>query len=129
MLGDDLAAARAGQQTDARFARGDRLDERVGAIGGRVRGDEDRELLGRIVEREQVLEPPLDHRLLVVGRDDHGHLRLVRAVGVDRPWTDTRDRGHRGRVTDVCPGKRAERAPEERLQTDARPGRYRVPAS
>ena len=47
-------------------------------IGGRVGGDDELELVGRIVEREQVLEPPLDHRLLVVGGDDHRHVRLDR---------------------------------------------------
>ena len=30
----------------------------------------------RVVEREQVLDPPRDHRLLVVGRDDHRDGRL-----------------------------------------------------
>ena len=37
-------------------------------------------LLGRVVEREQVLEPPLDHGLLVVGGDDHRHRRLDRLL-------------------------------------------------
>ena len=68
VLGGDLAAARAVEQLDPRLAGRDRLDELVRAVGRGVRGDDDLELLGGIVEREQVLEPPLDHRLLVVRR-------------------------------------------------------------
>ncbi len=47
-------------------------------VARRVGGDDELEPLARIVEREQVLEPPRDHRLLVVGGDDHGHGRRRR---------------------------------------------------
>ena len=39
----------------------DTLDELVGRVGRRVGGDDDLELVGRVVELEQVLEPALDH--------------------------------------------------------------------
>ena len=52
------------------------LDQLVRPVGRRVGGDDELELVGRVVEREQVLEPSLDHRLLVVRGDDHGHRRL-----------------------------------------------------
>ena len=68
---------RAGSRAAAPAARAPRPPRRArSCVGRRVRGDDDLELLGRVVEREQVLEPPLDHRLLVVGGDDHGHRRL-----------------------------------------------------
>ena len=70
------------------------------------------ELVGRVVEREQVLEPPLDHRLLVVGGDDHGHLRLDRLLA-DAPRANARECGGRERVDGVRPEERAEREPEE----------------
>ena len=75
VLSRDLAAARVDDQA---HAVAEALDELVRAVGGGVRGDDELELVGRIVEREQVLEPALDHRLLVVRGDDDGHRRLDR---------------------------------------------------
>ena len=73
ILRRDLAAARAADQPHARLPRRDRLDELVSTVGGGIRGDHDLEPVGRVVEREQVLEAALDHGLLVVRGDDHRH--------------------------------------------------------
>ena len=88
VLGGDLAAARVDDQP---HAVAEALDELVRAVGRGVGGDDDLELVGRVVEREQVLEPALDHRLLVVGGDDHGHVRLDRLLA-DAPRADARER-------------------------------------
>ena len=116
ILGGDLAAARAVEQPDARLAGGDGLDELVRAVARGVGGDDQLELLRRIVEREQVLEPPLDHALLVVGGDDHGDRRLARGVLRHTALAHPGKRAGRERIADVRPGERAERAPEERLR-------------
>ena len=77
-------------------------------------------LSARVVEREQVLDPPLDHGLLVVGGDDHrttARRASVRATGRGR--SARRQRDDRG-VGDVRPDERAERAPEHRLRNGTR---------
>ena len=76
----DLAAAWAVEEPDARLACGDCLDELVRPVGRGVRGDDDLEAVGRVVEREEVLEATLDHRLLVVGGDDDADRRLPARV-------------------------------------------------
>ena len=75
----------------------------------RVGGDDDLQLVARVVELEQVLDPPRDRRLLVVGGDDHRHRRLevgLRARAAARraraaPRTPDRGRASRraGRAT------------------------------
>ena len=57
----------------------------------------------RVVEREQVLDPARDHRLLVVGGDDHGDGRLDRRAFRTRPRAHARRarrrRAGRGRAS------------------------------
>ena len=84
VLGGDLAPARVHDQPDA---GAEPLDELVRPVVRRVRGDDELQLVRGVVEREQVLEPPLDHRLLVVGGDDHGHGRLDRPAATRRVRT------------------------------------------
>ena len=57
-----------------------RIHDLIRAVGGGVRGDDDLDALGRVVEREQVRQPPLDHRLRVVGCDDDSHVRFCAGV-------------------------------------------------
>ena len=76
-------------EPDAAVALGDARDDVVGRVGRRVGGDDDLDLLLGVVEREQVLEPALDHVLLVVGGDDHGD-RRQRAALAHRPRPDAR---------------------------------------
>ena len=45
-----------------------RLRELLRAVGRRIRGDDDLEPVGRVVELAEVRDPPLDHRLLVEAR-------------------------------------------------------------
>ena len=66
MLRCDLPAALAREESHARLTSRHRFDELVGSICGCVRGNDDLELVGGVVEREQVLEPALDLILLVV---------------------------------------------------------------
>ena len=112
VLGGDLAAARVHDQP---HAISEALDELVRAVGRGVGGDDDLEPVGRIVEREQVLEPPLDHGLLVVGGDDHRHVGLDRLLA-HAPRADTCERRRRERVDGVRPEERSEREPEEELE-------------
>ena len=112
VLGGDLAAARVHDQP---HAVSEALDQLVRAVGRGVGGDDDLELVGRIVEREQVLEPPLDHRLLVVGGDDHGHVRLDRLLA-DAPRANARECGGAERVDACVHSERAQREPEEELE-------------
>ena len=114
VLGGHLAAARVHDQA---HAVAEALHELVRAVGGGVGGDDELELVGRVVEREQVLEPALDHRLLVVGGDDHGHARLDRPFA-DRTSAHARERGGRERVDEVCPEERSQREPEDRFQRE-----------
>ena len=102
---------------DQPHARREALDELVRAVGRSVGGDDELELLGGIVEREQVLEPPLDHGLLVVGGDDHRHRRLDR-LGSHRPRPHAREQADDERVERVRPDERAEREPEDDLDRD-----------
>ena len=83
VLSGDLPAARAVEQADARLAGGDGLDELVRPVGRRVGGDDDLQAIRRVVERQQVVEPPLDHGLLVVGGDDDADRRLGARIGRD----------------------------------------------
>jgi hypothetical protein len=69
----DLSFTRAAQKPYPRLSGSHRLDELVGAVRRSVRRDQDLEPLGRIVQREQVLEPPFDHVLLVVRGHDQAH--------------------------------------------------------
>ena len=117
VLRRDLPAARAADQAHTRLACREGGDELVGAVARRVRGDNDLEPVGGIVEREQVLQAPLDHGLLVVGGDDHRHRRgrLLRANG---PAADVRRGGRGERIHGVRPGERRERDPEHDLDGD-----------
>ena len=115
VLRRDLAAARAPEQPHTRLVRGDRFDELVRAVGRFVGCDDDVEPVGRIVERKQVLEPALDHALLVVrGNDDaHGGGEVALAHG---PGPHAREQRGRERVTGLRPGERPERRPEQNLR-------------
>ena len=116
ILRGDLAAARAVEQADPRLALGDGLDELVRAVARGVRGDDDLDPVSRVVEREEVVEPALDHRLLVVGGDDDADGRLGRRVLRDPPLAHARERSRGERIPDVRPRERRRRAPEERLR-------------
>ena len=105
ILGRDLSFSWAAQKPDARLSRRDSFDELVGAIRRGVRRDQDLELFGRVVEREQVLEPPLDHVLLVVRGDDQAHGRSEVAFQ-HRPGPHPRQRRGEERIAELGPGKR-----------------------
>ena len=71
-----LAAARI-----ADHARAGGLGELLRPVGGGVGGDDDLEAVGRVVELAEIRHAALDHRLLVVGGDDHGDRRQRVLVG------------------------------------------------
>ena len=111
VLCGDLATARVRDHPDARKLQRDLLR----TVARRIGGDDDLAASARVVECEQVLESARDHRLLVVGGDDHGDRRLdVRRA--DAPRRDPREAGRRGRVEHVGPGERGERDPEDDVQ-------------
>ena len=120
VLRRDLAPALATEEADARLACGDRLDQLVGTIRRGVGSDDDLDQLRRIVELKQVLQPALDHGLLVVRGDDDadGRHGAPLAHG-SRPHAGEQSRS--GGVADVRPGERAERAPEDRLHQHGAP--------
>ena len=89
------------------------LGELLGAVGGGIGGDDELEQLGRIVERAEVLEPPLDRALLVVRRHDHSDGRQVGVVERDPPRTNARRERDGHGIQRVRPGERGKRAPEE----------------
>ena len=111
-VGDDcvlrgrLALARPARDADPRIARGQGFDRRVGAVRGSVRGDDDLESVGRVVELEQVLDAPTDHVLLVVRRhhDGDGGRHVVLA---NRAGTPAGQCVGGERVAHVRPGERA----------------------
>ena len=112
----DLAPAGAVEQPHAAVTGRRLLDERVRPVCRGVGGDDDLELVRRVVELEQVLQPSLDHRFLVVRRDDDAHRRLGLAVAPHRPRAQAGRRSGGERVGDMGPRQRSQRAPEERLQ-------------
>ena len=84
----------------------------LGAVRRRVGADDDLQLVRRVVELEQVLEPPRDHRLFVVGRDDDGDRRLdVRLLHPVR--REPRQERSERRVDHVRPGEQREGNPEK----------------
>ena len=117
VLSRDLASPWRAEQPDARLVLRDTRDGVVGRIGRRVGRDDDLELVGRVVELEQVLEPAFDHALLVVRRNDHGHGRELAAL-TDGARAQARGERGGGGVPDMGPRKRAERRPEEQLHDD-----------
>ncbi len=119
-----LAAARAAQQPHSRLARRDRLDQLVRAVAGGIGRDHDVQRRRRVVEREQVLDAPLDHRLLVVGGDDQRHARED-VTGADAPPPRTGGRRGCERVTGVRPDEGGQRRPEHDLNREHRPPRAR----
>src|SRR6266536_3739750 len=113
VLSRDLPAAGAADQPHPRFA----FDELVRTVVGGIGCDDDLELVRGIVEREQVLEPPLDHVLLVVSGDDQADAwRLVALAHatVEQPRPEGRDE----RVAEMGPDKQPERDPEEHNEHD-----------
>ena len=112
VLRRDLALARALQETHARVLGRDLADDRVREVGRAVGRDDDLERVLRVVERERVLDPPADDRLLVVrGDDERDRGRLLRLAHGPRP--NARERPHRQRIPGVRPRERPERAPEQ----------------
>jgi hypothetical protein len=109
------AAAGAADEPHALSARGHGPHQLVGAVGGAVGGNQDLELGRRVVERQQVLQPARDHRLLVVGGDDdaHGrfHVALVHPAGMG-----PRQQGGEQRVAGMGPDERAQGDPEHRFE-------------
>ncbi len=104
VLRRNLAPARIRDHLHARELEGDLL----GAVGRGVGADDDLQLLGRVVEGEQVLDPSCDHRLLVVGRDDHGHRGLDVSL-LDTARCEARKHRRAGRVGDMGPYQRGQR--------------------
>ena len=113
----DLPAARTAQQRDARLPRSERLDQRIGPVGRRIRGDDHVEELGRVVLREQILEPALDHRLLVVGGHDHRHARRPVGRG-DRSPAHAREQSRGERIADMRPDDQSGAHPEHDLEDE-----------
>ena len=72
----DLAAPR--RELEQPDARREPPDDRVGAVDRAVGRDDDLEPVGRVVERERVLQLGLDHRRFVVGGDEQADARLDR---------------------------------------------------
>ena len=110
-----LPGALHAQELHVRRARGELLDDLVGAVGRAVGRDDDLESLRRVVELEEVLDAARDHVLLVVGRDDHGHVGS-RVVLADRARAEAGERSRGNRVAGVRPRERAEAAPEHGFQ-------------
>jgi hypothetical protein len=107
ILGRHLAAARVADNLDARELQGNRL----GSVVRRVGGDDDLELLRRVVELEEILEPPGDHGFLIVRGYDHRDRRLD--VGSrNRTRRDPRDQDYEQGIENVRPCERGERNPE-----------------
>ena len=106
ILGGDLATAAVADD-----ARAGGRCELIGGVVGGVRGDDELEPVGRVVERAQIRDSPLDHRLLVVGGDDHADARGVGGTG-DGAGRDRRPGARRERVADVRPHERGEARPE-----------------
>ena len=98
-----LAPARVDDQA---HAVAEPLDQLVRPVGRRVGGDDELELVGGVVERQEVLEPSLDHRLLVVRGDDHGHRRLDRPPCAPRACARGRARRRRAGRARVSRGAR-----------------------
>ena len=71
--------------------------------------------VGRVVQLAEIRHAALDHRLLVVGGDDHGHRRQRVLVGEHRPRAHASKRPRSQRVRGVRPHERARRSPEEDL--------------
>ncbi len=91
----------------------------LGPVGRGIGGDDELELVARVVELEQVLDAARDHRLLVVGGDDHRHRRLD--VGLaNAARRDAREQGREGGIEDVRPREQHERGPEEDLDDEHR---------
>ena len=79
-----------------------------------IEGDDDAEPVRGIVELEQVLEPPRDHRLLVPRGDDHRHSRLD-VARVDRIGPEPRGKCGCQWIAHVCPADGGSRRPEQLL--------------
>ena len=113
VLRRDLALARALKEANAWVAGCDLADDPVREVRRPVGRDDDLEPVLRVVERERVLDPPANDRLLVVRGDDERDRR--RLVGLaHRARTKARERSHRERVARVRPREGLERAPEHR---------------
>ena len=115
ILCSDLAPASHSEQANARLARSYSGDDLVRAVGGRIGGDDDLEMLGRIVEGQQVLDSPLDHGLLIVRRDDNRYERHRARNLPYRARTVSGPSLGRRRVEDVRPRERRQRAKEQSL--------------
>jgi hypothetical protein len=89
-------------------------DDLVGPIGRRVGRDHELELVGGVVELQQVSDARVDHVLLVVRRHDQadGRLDVGLAYGLR---AHTPQRGGGDRIADVVPCKPTEACPEDRL--------------
>ncbi len=125
-----LAGARHRLETHAGLPSGGRLHELVRVVGRGVGDDHDLELVRRIVERQEVLQPLLDDDLLVVRRNDERDRRLDVFLA-DGSTPHPRQEGGREWITDVRPAERSQRAPEERLPDHSgnRRPRFSRPAS
>jgi len=80
----------AAAQRDELHARAEGADDLLRPVRRAVRDDDHLEPVGRIVERERVLELGADGGFLVVRRDDEGNGREVRLLP-HRPVTDAAD--------------------------------------
>ena len=88
---------------------------RVGATNCRTRSDDDRESIRWIVEREEILEPAVDHAFLVVGCDDERDAWLL-VPFAHGPAAQPREPGGRERVRNLGPRERAKTRPEQHLR-------------
>ena len=87
----------------------------VRAVGRAVGGDDELELVGRVVELEQVLDAAADHVLLVVRGDDQRDRRLDLLLA-HGPLAHAPQRRRGDRIADVRPGQSGRARPEDRLQ-------------
>ena len=119
ILRSGLAPAWDPEQTHARVGGCERLDQVVGPIRRSVRDDHDLELVGRIVEGEQVLEAALDHERFIVGGDHerHGRLDVTQTDGSRPKASQPCDRQ---RVAHMRPAERSDGSPEERSRDHGR---------
>ncbi len=103
-----LAARRHQNRVDSRTVRREDCRRLVGRAVG---DDDDLQRAGWIVQPQQVVDAPAQHRGLVSGRNNHRHRRRVLAA-LNRFWCDPRPGSEQRRVPGVDVQHDRERGPE-----------------
>src|SRR5262249_25150560 len=115
VLCGNLSPARAAEQSHAWLAGRGGFDELVRAVRRRVRSNDDRQLVRRVVEGEQISRGALDDARLVVRGDDQGDRGLVVALPDGTSAEAGKNRCGEG-IGDLRPHERGKTRPEEDLR-------------